>query len=277
MKRRFSTYFSLLAVFAASFVSGCLSYGPPNSSIDMQAWRQLHIAPDQRWEGPVTASYTYVLMGAVGDGSADADTPRGKAVRALERLLDDGVQTGMDSDSASKQPARVRLQANQYCIPAVPQANSPAPVTLKTYSFGLSLDYTNAIKAALSAETFGQMRQSLSGTGPFLVTTWLPLSDLPRDANGQFAKTLDASLLLVDLSGVEPSVALDFLHAQQTALRDNVRSDGPRQVRPFGPILADLLIKFDHTIPLIASAEAAVLKQFSPSNAKQDGATSAAK
>jgi len=103
MKRRFSTYFSLLAVFAASFVSGCLSYGPPNSSIDMQAWRQLHIAPDQRWEGPVTASYTYVLMGAVGDGSADADTPRGKAVRALERLLDDGVQTG-----ASFPPSRRR-------------------------------------------------------------------------------------------------------------------------------------------------------------------------
>ena len=258
------------AALVAGFLAGCLATFDQKATIDIQSWRQLHVGPSQHWVGPTTATYTYVLMGNVGDGSADTASPTGKAVAVLEKLLSSGIQDGANPGSLT---SAERLQANQYCIPSVAQTDGLARVTLKTYEFGLARDYTNAIIVSLDAQKYGRMRESLSGTGPFLVTTWLPLGEIARDESGHLSAKPESALLLVDLSGVAPATAVDFVRAQQQAIRGNV-SGGTREVRPFQAILASWITEFDKTIPLIAAAEASVLKQFTLSKATKDGAAS---
>ena len=255
-----------LSLLTCTLLAGCLASLPVKTAIDMQSWRQLQILPGEKWVGPTTATYTYVLMGNVGDGTAGSDTPPGQAVKVLEKLLSFGVQTGDDPAALS---TAQRLEANQYCIPALPQPDPTAQVSLKTYTFPLARSYTNAFMSALDPGAFGAIRQRLSGTGPFLVTTWAPLSDLKRDEAGHIGTTPESAVLLVDLSGVEPVTAVDFVRAQQKAIRD-VQPPGSIQVRPFGPMVASFIVKFDAVIPFVASAEASVLKQFTPAKDKKD-------
>ncbi len=201
--------------------------------------------PRDPWSGPRTRLYTYVLVGDIGDGSANAATQRAR--QALGHLLDEvqaGVYPGVGPNAPSPDMLRV---ANTFCIPA--RSTNPTPVTLETYDFALAATYLNTFRAMLAGSP--QMSARLAGVGPFLVATKQPVGEMP--GAGASAEPL---VLVMDMSGRHPGTISEHVSHFKEAVRVNASAVG--ELNPMLPRVASVLMDLDKSIAIVTESYAGI-------------------
>jgi hypothetical protein len=251
---------AILMVLSAS-MTGCLTN--PQRGVPINMWRPIDQPPLEAWTGPRTKLYTYVLVGEMGDGSADKSSANAKAsLTALLAQLQQGIRLADDAPVARE----LLEAANQYCIPGTADAkDSEGRVSWSSYNRGLALQYLGVLRIAVSNSP--ALTQGIVGKGPFLVATRQPLASVVKMRKGRLIPGFDEPLLLMDMSGVDERVIGEHVRAYQSAIQRDVAQTSV--MKPLLPAMADFLTKVDRAIPFIAEAYANSVKQWSKSGPQE--------
>ncbi|WP_458764651.1 hypothetical protein [Cupriavidus basilensis] len=247
----------VLIVSAALWIAGCVT--TMSSGITVHTWRAATAPPSQPLAAPSSSLYTYVLVGDIGDGSADEATRRSKA--ALEQLIRQVVITHSES---GKLPPEMLATANQFLIPA--KAGHEADFMPADYNSVLAAEYVNTFRLALGGQA--ELSERLSGVGPFLIATRKPIGELvKKGASGTLRIDPQAPVLLLDMSGKNPHAVPLYVNAFKETVRQEVATT--TVIKPLLPRLAAFLLDLDHDIPFVAEAYAGTVKLL-----KRDGMVS---
>ncbi|MHA6896407.1 hypothetical protein ACQUJT_20345 [Ralstonia pseudosolanacearum] len=243
----------LLAACAVSAPPKPASISPPEpgtttdlgDTVAINLSQPITVQPRDPWSGPRTRLYTYVLVGDIGDGSANAAKQRAR--QALGHLLDEvqaGVYPGVGPNAPSLDMLRV---ANTFCIPA--RSTNPTPVTLETYDFALAAMYLNTFRAMLASSP--QMSARLAGVGPFLVATKQPVGEM-----SSAGASTEPLVLVMDMSGRNPGTISEHVSHFKDAVRVNASAVG--ELNPMLPRVASLLMDLDKSIAIVTESYAGI-------------------
>lgn len=192
------------------------------------------------------ALLTYVLVGDVGGpGYAGANQTYSRAHENLAALLRE-VRALPTETSPS---ATVRRRAlNLFLIPAT-SPRPAVPELLRPYDFNAAAEYLVTAQALVDGQP--AVRSALAGTGPFLVSSRLPLGQNLRERlQATKART---PILVMDLSGVEPRSMPAYVGAFNQALR-TTDLDHDQALELLRPAIVSGLLKLDAAIPFIGAA-----------------------
>ncbi|MES2718001.1 MAG: hypothetical protein V4795_19695 [Pseudomonadota bacterium] len=228
-------------------IAGAVVGGVPGSQRpELAGWRNLS-GPDTTVPGAVPpALLTYVLVGDIGGaGYAGANHSYSRAHDNLAALLRELRALPTEASPS----ATVRRRAlNLFLIPAT----SPRPAVSelqRPYDFNAAAEYLVTAQALVDGQA--AVRGALAGTGPFLVSSRLPLSQNLRERLQ--ATRQRTPILVMDLSGVEPRAMPAYVAAFNQALRstDLARDQALELLRP---AIVSALLKLDAAIPFIGAA-----------------------
>jgi len=250
----------------AAILTACAVGSPDGPGPKVEVWRAVQGKPSAVWRGATTQLYTYVLVGEIGDGTADASSAAAKA--GLTALLA-SVQTGIPLQTGSSVSDQTLAMANQYLIPGRGDPVKQGRVTWDSYDRSLSQEYLGAFRAIVGGRP--ELRNALARKGPFLVASKEPSAKYLE--NPSLLDDRRAGILIMDLSGADGRVIGEYVQAFRGAVRNDITTS--REISELLPQLANLLATIDSAIPVIAEAYGNTLKMWTKATGLQVKGSSA--
>lgn len=236
----------LSVVLIVATIAGCAGVPADSSGITMHTWRQVTWGPTDAWQGPTSAMYTYVLVGdgAEKGGTFDAD----RAQAALKKLLLVVEHTNLVSSTDPAFAQRVAARMNQFCVPTKRGTAPDTSVGLDQYDFKTAQSYRQWFQVVTGNEP--NLNGVLTGSGPYLVATRVPLARLVNEVQGNRLVDFESPVLIMDLSGRTDASVEYYLAAFKDAVAKT--QPGSATLNPMKPVIVQYLTDINRAIPLVA-------------------------
>jgi hypothetical protein len=248
--------FMCVALMALASMAGCAVLPAGGTAINIHTWRQLTWSPTAAWQGPTSGMYTYALVGDVGLGDGDPESQRARA--ALAKLL--ALVQKSEQGSSQSIPSMMAAHVNQFAIPTKADVASDTRIGLDQYDFKLGASYRQWFQVITAKDP--ALGNALSGPGPYLVATRVPIAQLIAENNGQRAVVADSPILVMDMSGYSDVAVPYFVDSFKAAVA--IAQPASAKLTPMKPLIVEFLKTANQALPILAEFWSKTRKNFEP-------------